>query len=88
MGIPSDLMGVLIFVVLLWPGFVYSSIRARRRPERQLTALRETVLIVAISLTALAVTALALAVLRSLWPGATPDMHQLLFHRRVYLAAH
>jgi len=88
LAIPSGLAGVLLFVVLLWPGFAYSSIRARRRPERQVTPLHETVSIVGVSLTALAATALLFAVLRSVWPGATPDTRQLLFHPRAYLTTH
>lgn len=88
MGIPPDLTGVLLFVVLLWPGLVYSTIRARRRPERQLTPLRETVSIVGISLTALALTALVFAAIRSAWPAATPDIRQLMFNQRAYLSAH
>src|SRR5208283_77181 len=44
-GIPSGLSGVLAFIVLLWPGFAYNSVRSRRRPARQLTTLQETAVI-------------------------------------------
>jgi hypothetical protein len=61
MEIPSGLTGVLAFVVLLWPGFAYNSIRGRRRPVQQLTSLQETIVIVTASLTAVAVTGMVLS---------------------------
>lgn len=85
MEVPSGVAGVLLFILLLWPGFAYSSIRARRRPERQQTALRETVSIVSVSLTALVVTGILFAILRSIFPGATPNIDRLIFHSRTYL---
>ena len=87
-GIPSGLSGVLAFIVLLWPGFAYNSVRARRRPDRQLTTLQETAVIVTASLTAVAVTAVPFGVIRAIWPGATPDIRSLLFRPRPYLQAH
>ena len=88
MGIPSGLTGVLAFVVLLWPGFAYNSIRARHRPERQLTPLQETIAIVTASLTAVAVTGMVFGVVRVIWPGGTPDVRSLLFQPHAYLQAH
>jgi hypothetical protein len=88
MGIPSGLTGVLAFIVLLWPGFVYNSIRARHRPERQLTSLQETIAIVTASLTAVAVTGMVFGLIRVIWPGETPDVRSLLFQPHAYLQAH
>ena len=88
MGVPSGLTGVVLFIVLLWPGFAYTSVRARRRPDRRLTPLQETVTIVIASLTALAVTGVLFGIVRALWPGVTPDFGRLLFHSRAYLQAH
>lgn len=88
MGIPSDLTGLLLFVVLLLPGFAYNSIRARRRPDRQLTGLQETVIIVTASLAALAVTGVVFAVIRALLPGVTPDVRAALFRTHAYLQVH
>jgi hypothetical protein len=88
MAIPSGLTGVRTFVVLLWPGFVYNSIRRRRRPERQLTSLQETIAIVTASLTAVAATGMVFGVIRVIWPGRTPDVHSLLFEPHAYLQAH
>jgi hypothetical protein len=87
-GIPSDLTGLLLFVILLLPGFAYNSVRARRRPDRQLTALQETVIIVTASLTALAVTGVVFAVIRELLPGVTPDVRAAVFSTHAYLQAH
>jgi hypothetical protein len=87
-GIPSDLTGLLLFVILLLPGFAYNSVRARRRPDRQLTALQETVIIVTASLAALAVTGVVFAVIRALLPGVTPDVRAAVFSTHAYLQAH
>lgn len=88
MEIPSDLTGLLLFVILLWPGFAYNSVRARRRPDRQLTSLQETVIIVAASLAAIVATGVVFAIIRSLLPGATPDVRAALFSTHAYLQVH
>jgi hypothetical protein len=88
MAIPSDLTGVVLFIVLLWPGFAYSTIRARRRPDRQLTPLRETVVIIIASLTALAATGVVFGIVRAFWPSVTPDVRSLIFRPHAYLQTH
>lgn len=88
MVIPSDLTGLLLFVVLLWPGFGYNSVRARRRPDRQLTSLQQTVIIVTASLSALAATGVVFAIIRALLPGVTPDVRAVLFSTHAYLQGH
>jgi hypothetical protein len=85
--VPSGLAAVVLFIVLLWPGFAYSSVRARRRPDRRLTPLQETVSIVTASLMALALTGVLFGIIRVLWPGGTPDVGRLLFHPHAYLEA-
>jgi hypothetical protein len=86
--VPADLTGLTVFIILLWPGFAYNSVRARNRPDRQLTSLQETVTIATASLTALAVTGLLFGLIRILWPGGTPDIRRLLFDRQSYLPGH
>ena len=49
---PTTIGGLLLFVVLLTPGFVYLAIAETRLPRRQYTALRETGRIVSVSLLA------------------------------------
>jgi hypothetical protein len=87
-GIPSDLTGLLLFVILLLPGFAYNSVRARRRPDRQLTALQETVIIVTASLAALAAVGVVFAIIRALLPRVTPNVRAALFSPHAYLQAH
>ncbi|MGW0810773.1 DUF6338 family protein [Nonomuraea sp. NPDC002799] len=59
---PTSLSGLLLFVVLLLPGFVYTVSRERFGVERKLTALRETASVVAISVFT------ELSVLIATWP--------------------
>jgi hypothetical protein len=87
-GIPSSLTGLLLFVILLLPGFSYNRIRARRRPDRQVTALQETVIIVTASLAALVVTGVLFAIIRALLPAVTPDVRSALFSTHAYLQGH
>jgi hypothetical protein len=87
-SVPSNVVGVLLFVVLLWPGFAYSAVRARRRPERQVSSLRETVSIAAVSVSSVLVVGTGFAVLRAVWPTGTPDVGQLVFDGRPYLRTH
>jgi hypothetical protein len=87
-GVPSSMVGLVLFVVLLWPGFAYTAVRARRLPERQFSVLRETVSIVATSLTAIAVVGALFAGVRVFWPGSTPDLGRLLFDTRAYVRTH
>jgi hypothetical protein len=88
LNIPSSMAGLLLFTVLLLPGFAYSATRARRSPERESSTLRETVVIVTTSLTAIVVVGAIFAVLRLLFPRATPDVGRLLFDTHAYLRAH
>jgi hypothetical protein len=88
MGIPSSLTGLLLFVILLTPGFAYNSVRGRRRPYRQLTTLQETVIVVTASLAALIATAVVFALLRMWMPNHTPDVRSALFNTHTYLQAH
>lgn len=88
MNVPSGLTGAVLFIVLLWPGFAYFSIRARNSPDRQLTSLQEIVTIVSASLIAIAATGVLFGIIRVAWPGETPDVRSLLFQPRTYLQAH
>lgn len=88
MEIPSDLTGLLLFVILLLPGFAYNSVRARHRPDRHLTSLRETVVAVAASVAALIATGVLFAIIRALFPAVTPDVRAALFSTHAYLQAH
>ncbi|GAA2543247.1 hypothetical protein GCM10010435_09010 [Winogradskya consettensis] len=88
MSVPVTFLGLLLFVVLLWPGFLYSSIQARVRPERQLTPLREVVGIVSVSLTADAIALLVFLLARVLLPGDTPVIGDMIKTPAQYASEH
>lgn len=72
--IPDSLLGLVLLVALLTPGFVYLETRERRHPGIEYSALRETSVVVVASVVALTVSVLLIALLRSVAPGATPDV--------------
>lgn len=85
--VPSTLLGLLVFAVLLAPGFVYIVIRERRTPERQLSAFRETAELACISLATNGTCLLLFAVVRGVAPGLTPDVGALIRNPQSYLTA-
>lgn len=72
--IPESLAGLVVFVALLTPGFVYLQARERRHPGIDYSALRETSLVVVVSIATLSISAMGLSVLRALRPDETPDI--------------
>ncbi|MGF0174105.1 DUF6338 family protein [Streptomyces sp. Marseille-Q5077] len=75
---PSTFLGLVLLVMCLVPGFVYSAARDTVLPERTSSAFRETTRVV---LASLALDTLALAVfgaLRATAPGITPDVGRLV----------
>ncbi|USX54342.1 DUF6338 family protein [Lentzea sp. HUAS12] len=76
--VPTTLVGLVLFVALLTPGFAHSARRERSGPERQFSALRETVAMVVVSVVCdLLVLSLALVVW-SAAPKRTIDLTALL----------
>lgn len=84
---PTTLTGVLLFVVLLLPGFAYLVGRERAGNERRTTPFRETVSIVAASLTSELAVLTVFAVLRILFPRRTPDVGALVTQGTKYVKA-
>lgn len=85
---PSTLTGLIIFVLLLVPGFVFQRRRARDRPAAEETALQEALTIL---FTGLLLDGLGLAVVGGLWeviPGSGVDVGKLVLTPSAYLAAH
>jgi Family of unknown function (DUF6338) len=77
---PTTLTGLLLFVILLLPGFAYLVGKERHGTERHTSPFRETVAIVAASITSeLAVLGLFAAV-RTAVPSWTPDVGALIRH--------
>lgn len=75
---PTTVLGLILFVVLLAPGFMASVARSRSEPEVKRTPLRETASIVFHSVISLFVAAVILAIIRSVIPEQTPDIGALL----------
>jgi len=82
---PTSLTGLLLFVVMLLPGFAYLVGKERHGTERRLSPFRETVAIVAASVTTELVVIVGLAVIRVLWPSVTPDIGALIRSGSTYL---
>ncbi len=82
---PTTLTGLLLFVVMLLPGFAYLVGKERHGTERRLSPFRETVAIVAASITSELVVLVIFAIMRILWPSITPNVGALLREGRVYL---
>lgn len=74
---PTTLTGVLIFVVLLLPGFVYLVGRERLGVEVRVSAFRETVSIVAASVATEVAALVLFGIVRMLAPAVTPDLVSL-----------
>src|SRR5690349_3910353 len=85
---PTTLTGLLIFVVLLLPGFAYLVGKERHGTERHTSPFRETVAVVAASVTSEVVVLAGFAVLRWQLPSLTPDVGALIQHGSTYAADH
>ena len=75
---PTTLTGLLLFVVLLLPGFAYLVGKERHGTERRLSPFRETVAIVSASVTSELVVLGIFAAIRALWPSVTPNVGAML----------
>ena len=82
---PTTLTGLLLFVVLLLPGFAYLVGKERHGTERRLSPFRETVAIVAASVTSELLVLVVFAGIRALWPSRTPDVGALIRNGGSYL---
>ena len=83
--VPTTLTGLLLFVVLLLPGFAYLVGKERHGTERRLSPFRETVAIVAASVTSELFVLIVFAAIRALWPSRTPDVGALIRDAGSYL---
>jgi Family of unknown function (DUF6338) len=83
--VPTTLTGLLLFVVLLLPGFAYLVGKERHGTERRLSPFRETVAIVAASITSELVVLAVFFAIRALWPPITPNVGALIDNTGAYL---
>lgn len=86
--IPSSLLGLVLFVVLLAPGLAYVLRHERSVPAVTYSAFRETLRVVFASVTCLTVTGLLFAGLRFLVPEHTPDVRRLVQEPIAYIRGH
>ncbi|WP_329165389.1 DUF6338 family protein [Streptomyces sp. NBC_01717] len=75
---PSSLLGLVLFVVCLVPGFIYAAARDLHLPERTSSAFRETTRVVLASLALDGIALAVFAVIRTAAPGLTPDTGRLV----------
>lgn len=85
---PNTLIGLLIFVLLLAPGFTYSSYRSRSRPVEKPTALQELSGIALRSVFYNGVALAIFAIVRIRFPHATPDVGALIRRPNAYAVEH
>lgn len=86
---PTTLSSLLIFVVLLLPGFAYLVGKERHGTERHTSPFRETVAVVAASVTTEVVILAGLAILRWGLPSSwTPDVGALIRSGHRYATVH
>jgi len=85
---PTTFTGLLLFVVLLLPGFAYFVGKERHTTAQQLSTFRETVTIVAASVSFELIVLVLFAVIRTLFPSDTPDVGALIRDSGGYLRGH
>ena len=86
---PSTVIGLLLFVVLLAPGLTYLLVAERGPlPVRGVSVLRETAAVALASVLFNAVAIIAFAVTRTVAPGLTPDVGRAVREGLPYLRTH
>ncbi|MFJ9243820.1 DUF6338 family protein [Streptomyces sp. NPDC101776] len=85
---PTTVTGLLLLVVLLLPGLAYAVVRERQGTERGVSSFRETGAVVFASIISEIVVLGFFAMVRSLWPRATPDIGRLIREGSTYARAH
>jgi hypothetical protein len=83
--VPSTLIGLVVFVISLAPGLVFVVTRQRVAPQPDMSVLQETAELVCVSLLLDVVVLGGFGIVRALFPGATPDVGQLVRHTDDYL---
>jgi hypothetical protein len=86
--IPSTLTGILLFLVLLLPGFVFITLRERHQPTRKLSVFRETSIVVAATIAAYVLPSLVVFIAVLLSAGIRSEVAHALGGPAEYAAAH
>jgi Family of unknown function (DUF6338) len=82
---PTTLTGLLLFVVLLLPGFAYAIGKERNSAAQRPTPFRETAAVVAASVAFNLVVLVLFAAIRAIWPTVTPNVGALIRDAGGYL---
>jgi hypothetical protein len=82
---PTTLTGLLLFVILLLPGFAYAIGKDRNGVSQGLTPFRETAAVVVASVSAELVVLSLFAIIRTIWPSVTPNVGALVRNGGGYL---
>ncbi|MFC5834404.1 DUF6338 family protein [Nonomuraea insulae] len=88
MPFPATFIGLLLFVILLMPGFAHSVIRDRNRAKPPLSPVREVIGIAYVSVLADGAALLFFTLLRIMWPTGTPDIGALVRDPDGYTRVH
>jgi hypothetical protein len=83
--VPTTLISLLIFIVLLLPGFAYLVGKERNGTGQHASPFRETVAVVAASVTSEITVLIVFAIIRRIWPSHTPDVGALIRNPGAYL---
>lgn len=84
---PEGLLQLVLFIALLAPGIVFFTIYNAFKPERELSALKESAVVGLVGVLADVVTLLLLLLLRIWWRFPVPDVELLLTKPSEYVGA-
>ncbi len=84
---PTSLLGLLLFVISVFPGIGYLLGREARHPTRDHNGFRETASIVFSGIIAVTIATFVFAGVRALAPSHTPDVGELLRDPDPYISA-
>jgi hypothetical protein len=84
---PDTFLGLVLFVLFLAPGLSYFIVRETRRPQREISAFRETAALVLVGVACNLVVAIGFTLLRWVLPGHTPDVGSFVRNPAQYFKA-
>lgn len=85
---PTTLVGLFIFLVLLAPGLVFIFALEHRLPGRQFSVFRETASVAAVGAGCDALVLIFFAIFRTIFPRATPDIGSIFRDPATYWHSH
>jgi hypothetical protein len=86
--VPSSLVGLALFVVLLAPGLAFALRHERVVPAEEESAFRESLRVIFVSVVCVTLTGLLAAAIRSRYPHSTPNVGTLVRSPAGYARSH